>query len=97
MIGDGIFVNRRNRKLFKRLGILSAFKLLGKPSASDQKQKAWMRKKQRLRNGHMEGIIGHVKNHFGLDKIRYRIQDGELIWTMMALLGMNLSTALKRI
>lgn len=98
MIGDGIFGNRWNRKFLKRLGILSAFKPLGKPpAAADQKQRAWMRKKQRLRNGHMEGIIGYAKNNFGLDKIRYRIQDGELIWTMMALAGMNLSTALKRI
>ena len=45
----------------------------------------------------MEGIIGHAKNCFGLDRIRYRISDGDLIWTLMALMGMNLSTALKRI
>lgn len=97
MTGDGIFGTRWNRKLLKRLGILNAFKPLGKPPTANQKQRAWMKKKQRLRNGHMEGIIGHAKNHFGLDKIRYRTQDGELIWTMLALMGMNLSTALKRI
>ena len=96
-IGDGIFGNRKNRQRLKELGIKSAFKPLGRPPATDKAQRAWMKKKQGLRNGHMEGIIGHAKKHFGLDRIRYRIRDGELIWTIMALLGMNLSTALKRI
>lgn len=96
-IGDGIFGNRKNRGMLKRLGILNAFKPLGRPSADDKSQRAWLRKKQRLRNGYMEGIIGHAKNCFGLDRIRYRISDGDLIWTLMALMGMNLSTALKRI
>lgn len=96
-IGDGIFGNRANRQKLKELGIKSAFKPLGRPVETNHAQRSWMRKKQRLRNGRMEGIIGHGKNHFGLDRIRYRIQNGEWIWTMMALLGMNLSTALKRI
>ena len=96
-IGDGIFGNQRNRRLLKRLGILNAFKPLGRPSKDDKAERAWLRKKQRLRNGYMEGIIGHAKNCFGLDRIRYRISDGDLIWTLMALMGMNLSTALKRI
>ncbi|MCB4756252.1 MAG: IS5 family transposase [Elusimicrobia bacterium] len=96
-IGDGIFGNRANRRKLGRLGVLNAFKPLGRPSTSDKGHRAWMKKKQRLRNGHMEGIIGHAKNRFGLDRIRYRIENGELIWTMMALMGMNLSTALKRI
>jgi hypothetical protein len=97
MIGDGIFGNRKNRKLLKRLRVLSAFKPLGRRSPENKAQRVWMRKKQKLRNGFMEGIIGHAKNQFGLDRIRYRIQDGELIWTMLALMGMNLHTALKRI
>lgn len=96
-IGDGIFGNRENRRKLSRLGILNAFKPLGRPKVSDKAHRVWLKKKQRLRNGHMEGIIGHAKNRFGLDKIRYRIENGELIWTMMALMGMNLSTALKRI
>jgi hypothetical protein len=96
-IGDGIFGNRTNRQKLKELGIKNAFKPLGRPPARTKAQKAWMKGKLKLRNGHMEGIIGHVKKHFGLDRINYRIDGGEEIWTRMGLLGMNLSTALKRI
>lgn len=96
-IGDGIFGNRANRQKLKELGIKSAFKPLGRPPTVSKAQKAWMRGKQKLRNGRMEGIIGHVKEHFGLDRINYRIDGGEEIWARMGLLGMNLSTALKRI
>ena len=57
----------------------------------------WAKRKQRQRNGHMEGIIGHAKQHFKLDRVLYRIAGGEEIWTRMGLLSMNLATALKRV
>ncbi len=44
----------------------------------------------------MEGIIGHAKSHFGLDRIRYTIKDGEEMWIRLGLLAMNLSTAVKK-
>ena len=44
----------------------------------------------------MEGIIGHAKIHFGLDRIRYTIKDGEEMWIRLGLLAMNLSTAVKK-
>jgi len=96
-VGDGIFGTRDNRKKLERLGVKNAFKPLGRPPADGKARKAWLRKKQRSRNGHMEGIIGHGKCHFKLDRILYRISGGEEIWTIMGLLGMNLSTALQRI
>lgn len=96
-IGDGIFGNRHNRERLKALGVRNAFKPLGRPSESgDASQKAWLKKKMTLRGSRMEGIIGHAKNHFGLDKILYRIDGGEEIWVRLGLLGMNLSTALKK-
>jgi len=97
-IGDGIFGNRTNRQKLDELGINNAFKPLGRPPvAADKARAAWLRKKQRLRNGHMEGIIGHGKCHFNLDRILYRISGGEEIWTRLGLMSMNLSTALSRI
>lgn len=94
--GDGIFGNRENRTQLKALGIRSGFKALGR-AAQDHVNKQWFREKQRLRSSRMEGIIGHGKSHFGLDRILYRIADGEEMWVRMGLLAMNLSTALKRI
>ena len=96
-VGDGIFGNRENRRKLKDLGVENAFKPLGRPPAQDKSRKAWLSKHLRRRNGRMEGIIGHAKEHFGLDRIFYRIEGGEEIWTRMGLLGMNLSTALGRI
>ena len=93
--GDGIFGNRENRAKLKDLKILDGYKALGK-AARDKVNKQWFRAKQRLRGSRMEGIIGHGKNHFGLDRILYRIKGGEEMWIRLALLAMNLSTALKR-
>jgi len=64
MIGDGIFWESLEPETTRTAWDFKRFQALGKPPASDQKQKHGMKKKQRLRNGHMEGIIGHAKNPF---------------------------------
>jgi len=97
MIGDGIYGNRDNRRYLKDEEIRSALKPLGRKAKTKEyeKEKRWIKKKQRLRN-RIEGFIGHAKEHFGLDKIRYKINGGSEIWVRMSLLMMNLDTALKR-
>jgi len=80
-IGDGIFGTRANRQKLKELGIRNAFKPLGRPPVMDSATAEWAKRKQRQRNGHMEGIIGHAKQHFKLDRVLYRIAGGEEIWT----------------
>lgn len=94
--GDGIFGNRENRARLKDLKVRGGFKALGR-AAQEPRNKKWLKMKQRLRGSRMEGIIGHGKNHFGLDRILYRVRDGEEMWIQMGLLAMNLSTALKRV
>lgn len=97
MTGDGIYGNRDNRRYLKGEEIRSALKPLGRKAKTQeyQKEKRWIKKKQRLRN-RIEGFIGHAKEHFGLDRIRYKIDGGSEIWVRMSLLMMNLDTALKR-
>jgi len=98
MIGDGIYGNRDNRNHLKGEQIRSALKPLGRKAKTPeyQKEKRWINKQQRIRN-QIEGFIGHAKEHFGLNKIRYRIDGGSEIWVRMGLLAMNLDTALKRV
>ena len=98
MIGDGIYGNRDNRNLLKAEGIRAALKPLGRKAKTEeyQKEKRWIKKQQRIRN-RIEGFIGHAKEHFGLDRIRYKIDGGTEIWVRMGLLAMNLDTALKRV
>lgn len=94
--GDGIFGSRDNRDVLKGLKVRGGFKALGRPPKECESEKRWLRKKRGLRNSRMEGIIGHGKGHFGLDRIRYTIPDGEEMWTRMGLIGMNLMTAIKK-
>ncbi len=94
--GDGIFGTRANRELLQRLKIRGGFKALGRASQK-QTNRQWLKKQQKRRGSLMEGIIGHGKNNFGLDKILYRMAGGEEMWIRMGLLSMNLNTAIKRI
>ena len=92
--GDGIFGTRANRELLKELKIRGGFKALGR-AAKNTENRQWLRGKQRERGSLMEGIIGHAKTHYGLDRALYTIDGGEEIWTRMSLTAMNLMTALK--
>jgi len=96
IIADGIYGNRDNRNYLKGEQIRAALKPLGRKSKTEeyQKEKRWIKKQQRIRN-RIEGFIGHAKEHFGLNKIRYKIDGGDEIWVRMSLLMMNLDTALK--
>ncbi|MFC1496665.1 transposase, partial [Candidatus Margulisiibacteriota bacterium] len=96
VIADKIFGNRHNRKLLERIKIKTAFKPLGRKTKESKKEEAYIKKKQKERNK-IEGIIGTGKNHYGLDRIMYTIAGGEEIWTRLSLIGMNLTTAAKRL
>jgi hypothetical protein len=93
--GDGIFGTRDNRRMLKRKGVRGGVRALGR-AAHTMENRSWLKEKQRLRGSRMEGIIGHAKSHFGLDRIRYTVKDGEEMWIRLGLLAMNLSTALKK-
>ncbi len=95
-IVDGIYANRENRNYVREEGIKATFKPVGRKSKATEKIKNWQREKNRERN-QVEGIIGHGKTHFNLERIMYRIKGGEKIWVQMGLAAMNLSTLLKNI
>lgn len=93
---DKIYGNRENRKLLKQDEIRDAFEPLGRKARKQNPATRWRKQKQRQRN-RIEGNIGHAKNHLGLDKIKYYIENGPEIWVRLGLLSMNLQTAVKRI
>ena len=96
VVGDKLYGNRENRKFVKEHEIRDAFEPLGRKNRNHDSSKRWRKQKQRERN-RIEGTFGHAKNHFGLDKIKYYIEDGPEIWVRLGLLSMNLKTAVKRI
>ena len=96
--GDQIYGNRENRRKLKEAEIKAGFKPLGRKAQTEEglKQRKWVKKKQKKRSSQMEGIIGHAKVHYGLDRIGYKTKEGERIWARLSLLMMNLDTAVKR-
>ena len=96
VIADQIFGTKDNRRYLKDEEIAAAFKPLGRPRGQpDKKEKAWMKRQQKKRNG-IEGLIGTGKTRYGLERILYSIPDGEEIWVRMGLMGMNLNRAVMR-
>jgi hypothetical protein len=95
-VADKIFGTRENRDYLQERGIKAAFKSLGRPRrTADKRARDWLAKQQRKRN-QVEGLIGTGKTRYGLERILYRILEGEEIWVRMGLMGMNLNRALKR-
>jgi hypothetical protein len=95
VVADKIYGNRENRRLLKKQEIRDAFEPLGRKARQQIPATRWRKQKQRERN-RIEGNIGHAKNHFSLDKIKYYIENGPEIWVRLGLLSMNLQTAAKR-
>jgi len=96
VVGDKHYGNKDNRKYVKEHSIRDAFEPLGRKNHTSDSSKRWRKQKQRERN-RIEGSIGHGKNHFGLDKIKYYIKDGPEIWIRLGLISMNLKTAANKI
>jgi IS5 family transposase len=93
VIADQIFGTRENRRYLEGEGVGIAFKPLGRPRGQpDRREKAWMKRQQKKRNG-IEGFIGTTKTRYGLERILYAIPGGEEIWVRMGLMGMNLNRA----
>lgn len=90
--GDQLYGNRENRELLKERGIRTAFKPLGRKSEKSERQERYLRRKQRERN-RIEGDIGNVKEHYGLDGIRYHYREGSEMWVRLGLLAKNLKAA----
>jgi len=93
---DKIYGNSENRKMLAEQEIRNAFEPLGRKVRQKNPADRWRKQKQRERN-RIEGSIGHAKNHFDLDAIKYYLKDGSEIWARLGLLSMNLQTAMKRI
>ncbi len=92
---DKKYGTRENRKYLEGLGIRQGFKMLGRKRRDDTKSSRWFKKKQRERN-RIEGDFGNGKEHYGLDRVLYSIEDGSEMWVRLGLLAMNLKTAWRK-
>src|SRR3990167_1791563 len=83
---DKKYGTRENRKYLEGLGIRQGFKMLGRKRRDDTKSSRWFKKKQRERN-RIEGDFGNGKEHYGLDRVLYSIEDGSEMWVRLGLLA----------
>jgi hypothetical protein len=95
LTGDRLYGNRENRRLLMRMRVKGGLYALGRPRKKDNGKDHWLRRRQKERN-RIEGGIGHGKEHFMLDRIRYQGIRGSEMWVRCGVLGMNLKTALAK-
>lgn len=93
-VADTKYGTRDNRDDLGALSIRTSFKPRGRKAKDKAAENAWFKDKQRKRN-RVEGHIGHGKEHYGLDRVRYAGVDGSEMWVRAGILAMNLKTALK--
>ena len=93
--GDQKYGTRKNRGIMAELEIRESFRPLGRRAKVAWKQDRWFRRKQKERN-RIEGSLGHGKEHYGLDRVRYSVKGGSEIWVRAGILAMNLRTAARR-
>lgn len=96
MTGDLLYGTRANRELLKEKEIRSAFKPLGRKTMETKKQEQYIKRKHRERN-QIEGDIGHIKEHYGWNAIRYHYREGSEQWVRFCLLAKNLRLAAVRL
>lgn len=92
VVGDRIYGTQDNRNLTKEAKLRDAFIPLGRKAKASGPPDRWRRQKHRERN-RIEGAIGHGKNHYGLNRIKYCMRDGAELWIRLGLMAANLNTA----
>jgi hypothetical protein len=93
---DAIYGSRENRAFCQKLGITTNFVPLGRKSKKEDKQKEDKQKLSALgkaigkaRSTVLEGSFGNEKNHYGLDKIKAKEADTEIIWVLFGIMASN--------
>lgn len=95
---DRIYGTRENRDKLINKKIRFSFSPLGRKNLTESPSKRrWRRQDQKYRGTLMEGIIGHAKQHFGLNCIKAKTKETEKVWVQLGLLSMNLKTALNKV
>ena len=92
---DRLYGNRDNRSMLTEAGVRSALSPLGRPRRDAGNERRWRKQKQRERN-RIEGAFGCVKEHNGINSIRYRGKEGGEMWVRLGFPGMNSMTAMRR-
>jgi len=98
VIADGIYGTQKNRQYLKQYKIRFSGKKLGRPPKEIDAIGREMERLRKLEQGErneVEGKIGTAKTRYGLGKVMTKTEATSENWIAMAILSMNMATALR--
>lgn len=97
LLGDKIYLTRKNRKYLKEKGIEIYGKPLGRPPKmpTETPSQKYRKKKKAAQRNHIEGKFGQGKRGYGLNNIKARLPETSESWINAIIFVMNLTKLLQ--
>ena len=77
---DDIYATNANRRYCTSQTIVNNFKRKGRPGKYEDQRKIIAKELRKERATRMEGSFGTEKEHYGLQKIKARTKENEILW-----------------
>jgi Transposase domain (DUF772) len=95
--GDDIYATNANRVYCSSQKIVNNFKRKGKPGKHEEHRKIIASELRKERATRMEGSFGTEKEHYGLQKIKARTRENEILWIFFGVHTANAVRIAKRL
>jgi hypothetical protein len=97
LLGDKIYLTRKNRKYLKEKSIEICGKPLGRPPKTplETPSQRYRKKKKATQRNHIEGKFGQAKRGYGLNNIKARLPETSESWINAIVFVMNLTKLLQ--
>jgi hypothetical protein len=94
---DDIYANNTNRKYCTSSHITNNFKRKGKAGKYEEQRKIISKELRKERATRMEGSFGTEKEYYGLQKIKARTKETEILWILFGVHTANATRLAKRL
>jgi hypothetical protein len=94
---DNIYPTNKNRKYCSENKITTCFTRKGRAGKDEQQRQQMQSILAKDRATRMEGSFGVEKNHYGLNRIRARTKNNEILWIFFGVHAANLVRFIRRI
>jgi hypothetical protein len=95
--GDDIYATNANRTYCTSHKIVNNFKRKGKPGKYEEQRRIIASELRKERATRMEGSFGTEKEHYGLQKIKARTKENEILWIFFGVHTANAVRIAKRL
>jgi len=96
LVADQLYATRANRAWLNERSIIHAFKPIGRPPNIPEKQAKSQRSQRRKLNNSrnaIEGLFGHLKSRFNLNRTTWSVQNGHEFQVRLGFMAFNLTKA----